>query len=64
MDIVNGWKSKNKQWDKLAVKVRIGKLTLFDLHYDHSRRQVGIIILNLGLRTASPQKAKDNDHIE
>jgi hypothetical protein len=59
VDTINSWRSKNKQWDKLAVKVRIGKLTIFDLYYDHAKRQFGIILFNLGVRTSPPQKKEE-----
>lgn len=55
IDLVNSWRSKGKQGDKFALKVRIGKLTLFDFYYDHSKRMFGIILFNLGLRNV-PKK--------
>lgn len=51
MDFVNSWKSKVKQSDKLAIKIRFGRLTIFDLYYDHSRKQAGLTLFNLGVRT-------------
>lgn len=62
MDLINSWRSKKKQWDKWAVKVRFGKFTLFDLYIDISRRQFGIILLNLGARTSPPQKQKHENN--
>lgn len=56
-DYINSWKSKKKQWDKYAIKIRIGKLTFFDFYYDHSRRQFGMILFNLGVK-ALPQSKK------
>lgn len=47
---VNGWKSTNKQWDKGAVKIRIGKITVFDLYVDRGKRLWGLMILNFGLK--------------
>jgi len=60
MTIINSWRSKHKGWDRWAVKIRLGKLTVFDLYLDFAKRQYGIILFNLGIRTSVPQK-RDND---
>jgi len=62
MEFINSWKSKKKQGDKIAIKVRIGKFTLFDLYYDHAKRQFGIILFNLGARTSLPKKCESNEN--
>ncbi len=51
MTFINSWTSKNKQWDKIAVKIRIGRITLFDIYFDRSRKQAGIILFNFGVKT-------------
>jgi len=56
--VINSWKSKKKGWDKYGIKIRLGKITLFEIYIDYSRNQYGIIFCNLGLRTAIPQKEK------
>ena len=61
MIVVNSWRSKKKQGDKIALKVRLGKLTLFDLYYDHSRKQFGLILLNFGVRTETQTPGKDGN---
>lgn len=62
MEFINSWRSKRKQWDKLAIKIRFGKFTLFDLYYDHSKHQYGVILLNLGVRSSLPQKNRHEDN--
>lgn len=49
-DFINSWKSKNKQPGKISVKIRFGRLTIFDLYYDHNRGNFGVIIFNLGMK--------------
>lgn len=56
--LINSWKSKKKGWDKYGIKIRLGKITLFEVYIDYSRNQYGIIFCNLGLRTPVPQKEK------
>lgn len=51
MKFINGWTSKNKQWDKASIKIRLGRITFFDLYIDLARRQAGVIILNFGVKT-------------
>jgi len=60
MNFINSWTSKNKQWDKISVKIRLGRLTLFDFYYDRSRKQAGIILLNFGIKTNQETKAKSH----
>jgi hypothetical protein len=59
--LINSWKSKKKGWDKYGIKIRIGKITLFEVYIDYSRHQYGIIFCNLGLRTPVPQKEKHDN---
>lgn len=54
--LINGWKSKKKQSDKYALKIRAGRLTLFDFYYDHSRRQAGLILFNFGIKKEGSKK--------
>lgn len=53
MDFINSWKSKSKKWDRLAVKVRIGKLTILDIYINASTKQAGISLFNIGVKTKS-----------
>jgi hypothetical protein len=47
MKFRNSWKSKNRQWDKLMVRVRISSLDIFTAEIDISREFYLITILNL-----------------
>jgi len=47
---INSWKSHSKQWDKVAVKIRIGRITVFDFYSDRSKKLWGLMILNFGIR--------------
>lgn len=60
MDFINSWKTKSKQWDKFALKLRLGKLTIIDIYADISRKQYGISLFNLGIKAdkPSPQNRK------
>jgi len=51
MKFINSWVSKNKQWDKIAIKVRFGRLTVFDVYIDRTRKQAGLILFNFGVKT-------------
>lgn len=51
MNLINSWTSKNKKWDKVAIKIRLGRITLFDLYIDFTRKQAGLIIMNIGFKT-------------
>jgi len=67
MAIINSWRSKKKGWDKYGIKIRIGKITLFEIYIDYSHNQYGIIFCNMGLRTAIPKKEryeKNRNHHE
>ncbi len=50
MRIRNGWKAKNKQNDKIMIKVRFGILTLFDLNIDFSSKRVLFTIFNFSIK--------------
>jgi hypothetical protein len=47
MKFRNSWKSKNRQWDKLMIRVRISSLDIFTAEIDISREFYLITILNL-----------------
>ncbi len=54
ISFINSWRSTNKQWDKVAVKVRIGRITVFDLYYDSTKRLWGVMLFNFGIRKNKP----------
>jgi hypothetical protein len=47
MKFRNSWKSKNRQWDKLMIRVRVSSLDIFTAEIDISREFYLITILNL-----------------
>ncbi len=46
MKFRNSWKSINKQWDKLSIRIRISSLDVFTLEIDISREFYMLTILN------------------
>lgn len=46
MRIINTWGNPNKQSDKYQVKIRIGRLTIFDFYKDTGDRRWAFTILN------------------
>lgn len=46
MKFRNSWKSINKQWDKLSIRIRISSLDIFTLEIDISREFYMLTILN------------------
>lgn len=53
MIFTNGWKARSKQWGKANIKIRIGKITFFDLYADFYKKQFGIIFFNFGIKKGS-----------
>lgn len=51
-NLINSWKSPNKQSDKLIINFRIATLTIFELSIDISRRSFRIMLLNFGYETS------------
>jgi hypothetical protein len=47
MKFRNNWKSKNRQWDKLMIRIRISSLDIFTAELDISREFYLITIFNL-----------------
>ena len=47
--MVNGWKAKNKQSDKVHVMMRVSKLTVLDLYMDLGRKEGRFMIFNFGM---------------
>ena len=47
---INSWRSNVKQWDKTAIKIRFGKVTVFDFYSDSSKKLWGLMIFNFGVR--------------
>ena len=51
MKFRNNWKIHNKQWDKLQLKLRLGKIDVFTLEADISSKFYMITILNFSIKT-------------
>lgn len=50
MKLRNNWKVPHKQWDKIQVRVRVGKIDFLTIEVDISRRFYMITILNISLK--------------
>ena len=50
MKFINDWKSNAKQSDKIALEIRVSKLTIFNLGIDLSKRKFKLIILNFTVK--------------
>ena len=46
MKFINDWSSNAKQTDKIALEVRIGSLTIFELSLDASSKSFRLTVLN------------------
>jgi hypothetical protein len=51
MKVRNGWKTKNKLWDKLHLKLRLGKIDVFVFEADISSKFYMITIFNFSIKT-------------
>jgi hypothetical protein len=51
MKYFNSWNSKVKQNDKFICKLRLGKLTIFELIGDTSSKRLRIVFFNFGLES-------------
>ena len=50
MKFRNNWKSPNKQWDKLIIKLRISSIDLLSIEIDKTREFYCLTILNFTLK--------------
>ena len=62
MNLINSWRSRKKTWDRWNIKIRCGKVTLVDLYLDFAKKQYGLILFNMGVRTSPPQKKHHEDN--
>ena len=46
MIVRNNWKVQNKQWDKFNIRVRLGKVDVFHLEADLSRKFFMVTVMN------------------
>ncbi len=47
---INSWRAAAKLWNKFAIKIRLGKITVFDFYYDHGKKLGGLVVFNFGFR--------------
>lgn len=50
MKFRNSWKSWNKQWDKISIRMRISTLDFFTIEVDVSREFYMFTILNFTIK--------------
>jgi hypothetical protein len=50
MKVRNGWKSKNKLWDKFAIRLRLGAVDFLVIEADVSREFYMFTILNFTIK--------------
>ncbi len=46
----NAWKIKNKQWDKVCIRLRLGALDLFTIEVDVNRTFYMFTVLNFTIK--------------
>jgi hypothetical protein len=49
LKLINSWRSRSKQFDKINVEVRISSITVFNLSIDISSKSFRIVICNFGI---------------
>ena len=50
MKVGNSWRNKAKQWDKVQIRLRIGKIDFFTIELDKSRVFYMFTILNFTIK--------------
>jgi hypothetical protein len=50
MKIRNSWKARNKQWDKVCIRFRLGYFDLFTIEMDISRQFYMLTLLNVTIK--------------
>jgi hypothetical protein len=50
MKLRNNWKTTNKQWDKIMIRLRISAVDLINIEIDKSRNFYLITICNFTLK--------------
>lgn len=53
MNIINGWKNKNKQSDKYQCKLRLGRVTVYDFFYDFGDKKGGLTFMNFTIKLSN-----------
>ena len=50
MKFRNSWKTKNKQWDKIQIRLRLGEIDFITVEVDVSRNFYMFTLLNFTLK--------------
>lgn len=50
MKFRNSWKSQNKQWDKLAIRLRVSSLDILTVEIDISREFYMFTLFNFTIK--------------
>ena len=50
MRFVNTWGNTNKQADKFQLKVRLGRITVFDFYCDYGDRKWALTFMNFTVK--------------
>lgn len=50
MKLRNNWRVPHKQWDKIQIRVRLGKIDVLTIEVDISRSFYMLTIMNISLK--------------
>lgn len=50
MKLGNSWRNKAKQWDKVQIRIRLGKIDFFTIEMDITREFYLFTILNFTIK--------------
>jgi hypothetical protein len=50
MKFRNNWRIKHKQWDKLSIRVRVGKLDILTVEVDKSKSFYMLTVCNFTIK--------------
>ena len=62
MELINSWRSAEKQWSKFNIKVRLGRITLFDLYIDSIKKRFGLTVFNIGVKNNTQRHVPVSRH--
>jgi hypothetical protein len=51
-DFVNSWKSTVKSWGRIQATLRVGRLTVFEIDYNHNASFIEVMIMNFGFNAS------------
>ena len=56
-NLINSWKAKNKQKDKLTIEIRFGRFTLLEINWDKSKKETRLMFFNFGVEIKKSKKS-------